>query len=123
MRVTARGWSRDHGAKDVLSAELAYEDVSEEVQAFEQDKTYFQIKRDVQELPRGRRRVRYTTRVSSHANLNLNGSYLVQLELSREEIARLFYLTHGDAELPALIKFFSQLKHQEKVGKPQLETA
>jgi hypothetical protein len=123
MRVTARGWSRDHGKKDVLTAELAYEDVSEDVKTFQQGKTYFQIKRDVQELPRGRRRVRYTTRVSSHAELNLSGSYLVQLELSREEIARLFYLTHGDAELPELIRFFTELERQEKVGTPQLDSA
>jgi hypothetical protein len=87
--------------------------VSEDVKTFEQDKTYFQVKRDVQERPRGRRRVQYTTRVSSHANLNLSGSYLVQLELSRDEIARLFYLTHGDAELPELIRFFSELKRQD----------
>lgn len=123
MKVTARGWSRDHGAKDILSAELAYEDVSEDVKAFEQRRTYFQVKRSVQELSRGRRRVRYTTRVSSHAELNLNGSYLVQLELSREEIARLFYLTHADAELPQLISFFSELRHQEKVGAPRQDTA
>jgi hypothetical protein len=122
MRVTARGWSRDHGKKDVLIAELAYEDVSEDVKAYQAGKTYFQVKRDAQELAHGRRRVRYTARVSSHAELNLNGSYLVQLELSREEIARLFYLTHGDAELPQLIKFFSDLRHQEKVGTPQLDT-
>src|ERR1700730_5905890 len=108
MQVTARGWSRDHGSKTLLVAELAYDDVSEEVKTFQQSKRYFQIKRDVRELPRGRRRVRYTARVSSHAELNLNGSYLVQLELSREEIARLFYLTHADAELPQLIKFFSE---------------
>jgi hypothetical protein len=57
------------------------------------------------------------------AELNLNGSYLVQLELSRQEIARLFYLTHADAELPELIKFFSELKHEEKVGAPRLDTA
>jgi hypothetical protein len=123
MKVTARGWSRDHGAKNVLSAELAYEDVSEDVTTFQQGRTYFQVKRDVQELPRGRRRVGCTARVSSHAELNLNGSYLVQFELSREEIARLFYLTHADAELPQLIKFFSELKHQEKVGTSQLDTA
>jgi hypothetical protein len=123
MKVTARGWSRDHGKKDLLNAELAYEDVSEDVKSFQQGKAYFQVKRDVQELPQGRRRVRYTARVSSHAELNLNGSYLVQLELSRQEIARLFYLTHGDAELPQLIKFFSELKHQERIGTPQLDSA
>lgn len=123
MRVTARGWSRDHGKKEILSADLLYEDVSEEVKTFQQGKTYFQVKRDVQELSRGRRKVRYTARVSSHAELNLSGSYLVQLELNREEIARLFYLTHGDAELPQVISFFTELKRQEKVGTPYPDTA
>jgi hypothetical protein len=65
------------------------EDVSEDIKTFQPGRTYF-----------------HTAGVSSHAELNLNGSYLVQLELSREEIARLFYLTHRDAELPQLIKFF-----------------
>jgi cobalamin biosynthesis Co2+ chelatase CbiK len=35
MKVTARGWSRDHGEKAVLSAGLTYEDVSEEVESLE----------------------------------------------------------------------------------------
>jgi hypothetical protein len=121
MKVTARGWSRDHGEKAVLSAGLTYEDVSEEVESLEAGKTYFQIKREVQQLSRGRRRVRCSARVSSHAELNLNGSYLVQLELSREEIARLFYLTHGDAELPELINFFSELRKEELVGTAPLD--
>jgi hypothetical protein len=121
MQVTTRGWSRDHGPKPVISASLTSEDISEEVKTFERDRTYFEIERQVQQLPRGRRRVRCSARVSSHAELNLNGSYLVQLELSREEIARLFYLTHGDAELPQLIKFFSELRREEIVGTPPTE--
>jgi hypothetical protein len=118
MQVTTRGWARDHGPKPVLSASLTAEDITDEVKRFERDKTYFEIDRQVMHLSRGRRRVRCTARVSSHAELNLNGSYLVQLELSREEIARLFYLTHGDAELPELIKFFAELRRQELVGTP-----
>ena len=36
-------------------------------------------------------KVAYTVRISAHADLNLNGSYLVRLELNRDEIAKLFY--------------------------------
>lgn len=116
MQVTTRGWSRDHGAKPVLSASLIGEDVTGDVKQFERGKTYFEIDRQVTYLSRGRRRVHCTAKVSSHAELNLNGSYLVQLELSRAEIARLFYLTHGDAELPELIEFFSGLRSRDLVG-------
>ncbi|MBR1188009.1 hypothetical protein [Bradyrhizobium sp. AUGA SZCCT0160] len=123
MQVTTRGWSRDHGPKPVLFANLTAQEVNEEIESFEKGETYFQIFRHVQQLFRGRRRVHFTARISSHAELNLNGSYLVQLELSREEIARLFYLTHGDAELPELIKFFSELRRVELVGAPREEKA
>ena len=117
MQVTTRGWSRDHGAKPVLSAILTAEDVTGDVERYQRDKVYFEIDHQVTQLSRGRRRVHCTARVSSHAELNLNGSYLVQLELSREEIARLFYLTHGDKELPEMIEFFSGLRREELVGK------
>src|SRR5216683_873721 len=36
----------------------------------------------------------------AHAKLNLNGSYLLQLELDRTEIARLFYETNGRPRVP-----------------------
>jgi hypothetical protein len=35
-------------------------------------------------------------RLSTGAKLNLSGGYLVQVEISRAEIDRLFYLTHGE---------------------------
>ncbi|WIW43868.1 hypothetical protein ML401_20330 [Bradyrhizobium sp. 62B] len=117
MQVTTRGWARDHGPKPLLSSSLTTEDVSDEIGRFERGKTYLEIDREVITLPSGRRRVSCTARISGHAELNLNGSYLVQVELDRKEIARLFYLTHGDAELPELIKFFSELRREELVGR------
>lgn len=117
MQVTVRGWSRDHGKKPVLEAELNTDDVIEgPIESFSRGKTYFQVNRSVRQLTRGRRKVDYRIKVSSHAELNLSGSYLVQLDLSRNEIARLFYLTNGDRSLPELLQFFSKLKKTEDVG-------
>jgi hypothetical protein len=123
MRVTARGWSKDHGPKELLSSELSYAEINEGVDKFSDDKTYFQIARNVRERLRGRRRVDYTVRISAHAKLNLNGSYLVQLELDRTEIARLFYETNGDQGLPELLKLFSEFKDQNELGFVRHETA
>jgi hypothetical protein len=123
MRVTARGWSRDHGEKELLNCEVAYADIDEEVGRYSRGKTYFEVIRWVQQLYRNRRKVNYTVRISAHAELNLSGSYLVQLELSRAEIARLFYETNGDQGLPELLKLFSEFRGQGSLGTAKQETA
>ena len=124
MRVTARGWSRDHGPKTLLSTGLAYMEVDEGVETFSRGETYFQVQRDARQLTRGRRRVDYTVRVSAHAELNLNGSYLVQFEMDRTEVARLFYLTNGDRGLAGIAKLFSEFRDQDERGsEPEPEAA
>jgi hypothetical protein len=120
MQVTVRGWSRDMGARVLLTAELASEPAMEqELKTIHKGETYFKLERDVRESPRGRRKVDYRVRVLAHAELNLNGSYLVQLELSRRDIDRLFYLTNGDRGLPKLLETFSTFKTLEDHGLPQ----
>ena len=116
MQVTVRGWARDMGRKPILECEMLQEDIVEEIDRLERGKTYFEVRQEVTHKSRGRRKVSYTAKVSAHAELNLNGSYLVQLELSRDEIARLFYLTNGDRGLPDILNFFSDLKQQEAHG-------
>jgi len=118
MQVTVRGWSRDMGARPILSADLAYDSLVENVDTYHKGETYFQIQRNVRELPRGGRKVGYAIKVSAHAELNLNGSYLVQLELDRDEVAKLFYSTNGDRGLPALLELFSTFKTRELFGAP-----
>ncbi len=119
MEVTVRGWSRDMGAKHLLACSLRYQDPIEHVDRYKRGECYFRINRSVREGPRGRRRVDYQVLVSSHAEVNMNGSYLVQLELSRDEIARLFYLTNGDRGLPELLGLFKDFGDEERVGKPR----
>jgi hypothetical protein len=99
MQVTIRGWSRDHGPKQLLSAELAYEDVRHGGGECEWKKTYIDVIRTERPPFRGRKRPPWhTVKVIGSAELNLNGGYMVELELRDREIARLFYLTHGAEE-------------------------
>jgi Bacterial RNA polymerase, alpha chain C terminal domain len=120
MRVTARGWSRDMGQKLLLSADLALKRVTEKsLDELEKEQTCFRLERDVWEGREGGRAVKYRACVMAHANLNLNGSYLVQLELTRDDIDRLFYLVNGDRSLPKLLETFLSFKLVENVGLAQ----
>lgn len=111
MRVTARGWARDMGRKTLISSSLTTEHLeAAEIERYERNRVYFTVDRDVLVGPRGRRRTFLTAKVAAHAELNLNGSYLIELELSRDEIARLFYLTNGDRSLPEMMEFFAGLR-------------
>jgi len=99
MQVTTRGWSRDHGAKDLLNADLANDDVRQGGGEFSWKETYVDVIRIERPPFRGvPRRPRHKVRVTGSAELNLNGSYMVQLELEGSEIDRLFYLAHGAEE-------------------------
>ena len=97
MQVSIRGWSRDHGDRELLNAD-PYDDVRQGGGAYEWKKTYIDVIRTEMPWPRGRKKVRHTVRVTGSVELNLNGSYMVQLELDGREIDRLFYLTHGAEE-------------------------
>jgi hypothetical protein len=90
--------------------------LEEPVGAFHKGETYARLTRSVTESARGRRKVSYTVCVSAHAELNLNGSYLIQLELDRKEIDRLFYLMNGDRALPELLETFAGFKAFDVVG-------
>ena len=118
MQVTVRGWARDMGSRTLLKEELAFADVSEERTGWlDKGTTYFKLDRSVWELPGGHRKVDYTARIFAHAELNMNGSYLVQLELNRADVTRLFYLMNGDRALPELLETFSAFKLLEAVGR------
>jgi transposase InsO family protein len=100
MQVTIRGWSRDHGPKELLSANLARDDVRQGEREYEWETTYIDVIRTAK-VARGRSAFPINSRlvtVTGSADLNLNGGYMIQLELSDAEIARLFYLTHGAEE-------------------------
>lgn len=124
MQVTVRGWARDMGPRTLLKEELAYADVTEQhLGRLERGSTYFKLHRSVVEGSRGFRKVDYTARIFAHADLNMNGSYLVQLELDRADVTRLFYLMNGDRALPELFETFSALKLLETWGRSSQRSA
>ena len=100
MRVSARGWSRDHGAKLLLGAELEYGEVRLDGGKYSWEQTYIDVIREERPAPpfRGYTRVHHTVQVASSQKLSLNGDYLIWLELDQREIKRLFRLTHGEEE-------------------------
>ena len=62
--------------------------------------------------------------ISKGTALTLNGRYLVQVELDRSEIARLFYLTHSEWKLHQLVELFGEFKQaQDKEEEAQREAA
>jgi hypothetical protein len=111
MQVTASGWARNRGERVLLQADVAHMEVWPNVELYERGEKYLEVK-----MEQGTRGMRATIRASGHAELNLNGSYLIQVELSREEIERLFYLTNGDRAIPKLLEMFENLRKQEVLG-------
>jgi len=99
MEITVRGWGRDLGKKEVLTVDLSSQDVVEKIERYSEDKKYIQI---IEMGPFRAKRAFIKVLVSGHAALNLNGSYLVEVELWKGEIERLFWLTHGGKELRQL---------------------
>jgi hypothetical protein len=108
MQATIRGWSRNHGEKVLIEADVAYMDVREGGGDCEWKKTYFDIIKGERPRVRSKPRPFHTIRVTASAELNLNGAYMVQVELNSDEIARLFYLTHGAEEGRRALKAFEE---------------
>jgi hypothetical protein len=116
MRVIASGWGRDHGVKEIIETPLADVPAKDEIDSYYMGETYLQTVGTTKDsrLPFG------GVRVSAGAKLNLCGRYLVRVELSRSEIARLFELTHGDqhAELSPMevARLFYQTYGDQELG-------
>ncbi len=86
MRISVRGWGRDQGEKEIMNSALedAETDPSDR---YARGKTYLTV-----DYPKSRRS---NVRVSTSTEIRLGGRYLLHGELSRQEIAQLFYETHS----------------------------
>lgn len=109
MRVIARGWGRDHGEKGIIEDDLTEAPVKTGYFWPSMSQAYVQIERSVA----GSTVSPPTVLIAKGTPLTLSGKYLVQLELSQREIARLFYLTHSDKELHELVGMFATFKQQQ----------
>ena len=90
MMISAFGWKRDHGRNLLFNTEVADLSVTETTPAnFHKGVPILQVNFGTIPVPH----VTGVT-ISAHASMRLGGEYLLQTQLSREEIARLFLLTH-----------------------------
>jgi hypothetical protein len=80
MLLIARGWSRDHGAREIPYSDLSDAEITDGA-VYYRGKTYLEVKKT--ELPDGGSQEISSIRVSGNAKLLLNGSlryssYLVE---------------------------------------------
>lgn len=88
MRITVRGWGRDQGETVIMNAALA--EAENPGGSYSRGKLYKAV-----EYPDARRLTK--VRISTSTEVRLGGTYLLHVELSRKEIAQLFYETHSGA--------------------------
>ena len=93
MRLTAAGWSRNHGATEIADINLKKVDTAEGQFTFSRSKPVLAIERNPHPSANGRVE---SVSLNCFATLRLGGDYQVKVTIEKEEIARLFYLTHKD---------------------------
>ena len=104
MRITVRGWGRDLGETEVMSAALTDAETSGD--RLSQGKLY----KRVTDLDNKWRTKVY---ISTSADLRLGGTYLLRVELSRKEIAELFFDTHKGAMVRMIQSFIEDEEHED----------
>jgi hypothetical protein len=102
MRVTIRGWRRDHGETQIVNVGLG--DPEESHKSYYLGEGYVSVENAY--LPKMAK-----VKLSAGTQpLHLGGRYLLRVELTREEIAKLFFATHtGD-----LVQMFRSLLEDEE---------
>jgi hypothetical protein len=111
MRIFVRGWRRDQGEKEIMDAPLvdaANMPEAEEDHTYSMGKTYLRVTKTYFGGPDPK------VLVSAGAKLNLGGRYLVRVELSRKEIAELFYLTYGGDIVRMFASFIEDEERQKR---------
>ena len=105
MRISVRGWSRDLGETNLVSGDLEKAETLGEGGRYSVGKLYKEVKN-----PQDWRGTK--VRISTSTEVRLGGTYLLQLELSRREIAELFFETHTGSMVRMLRAFINE-EHRE----------
>jgi hypothetical protein len=105
MRITVRGWGRDLGETVILSEGL--DGAEEPGDTFSKGKLYKKVLE-----PENKRRTK--VRISSGIEARLGGSYLMHVELSRQEISRLFFETHNGAMVRMIKSFIEEEETEDR---------
>jgi hypothetical protein len=103
MHISVRGWGRDLGETTLVREPL--HSAEEPGDRLSRDKLYKKVF-DAED----RRRTK--VRISTSAEMRLGGTYLLRLELSRKEIAQLFFETHTGS-MVRMIKSFIEDENKE----------
>lgn len=105
MRITVRGWGRDLGETEVMQA--AVSDAEKPGDRLSQRTLYKKI-----DYPENKRFTR--VRLYGSADLRLGGTYLLKVELSRKDIAQLFFDTHKGAMIRMIQSFIEEEEAEER---------
>jgi hypothetical protein len=105
MRITVRGWGRDQGEREIMSAGLA--DAESPAGSYSRGKVYKAV---LNQEDRRKTKVR----VSTSTELRLGGTYLLHVELSRREIAQLFYETHSGSMVRMVRSFIEEEASEDR---------
>jgi hypothetical protein len=98
MRIIVRGWGRDVGETEIMNAPLS--DAEEPGGRYSRNTLYKTVV-----FPNSRFGTK--VRISTSTEVRLGGTYLLHVELSRSEIAQLFYETHS-GEIVRMFRSFVQ---------------
>lgn len=105
MRIMVRGWGRDLGETEIMNGALeAAENAPDRYSRGQIYKTVLN--------PEDWRKTK--VRVSTSAEVRLGGTYLLHVELSRSEIAQLFYETHSGAMIRMVRSFIEEEENEER---------
>jgi hypothetical protein len=108
MRITVRGWGRDQGETGIMDASLG--EAQPSPGRLTKGETYL----DVQEFPDYPHLTK--VRVLTSTEVRLGGSYVLQVEISRKEIAQLFYKTH-DSEIVRMFRSFVEDEEKKDLAR------
>jgi hypothetical protein len=113
MHIKARGWGRNQGETEILNVALeSATDSPGPGNYYQLDQAYL----DIENAYTRRSKVKIA---AGTEHLRMGGRYLLRIELSRKEIAKLFFATHdGD-----IVRTFKSLLEDEEREEERREAA
>jgi hypothetical protein len=106
MRLSVRGWRRDHGEIEVATGDIVTACIGGFDGYYEKEKIY------LAPSPVGNDHSNEDARINIklNARITLNGEYQVGLDFSAQEVARLFFLLYSKSSIEDLFHFFRALE-------------
>jgi hypothetical protein len=123
MLITARGWKRDHGITLVADGDLAQAARDDdELMHYDQKTTYVRVLPPQEGPPRNfsdKDCNQTRVRVSVSQAISLNGRYQVQCILTKQDIADLFQMTHGQDSLDEIVAILTRIRTNRPLRRPK----